>query len=244
MRVVLFASAMLVAAGQARQLAQPASMHSLAGETFDSIPTIFAQTETEQIGGGGPGMLGSTPDPKQLKEKAAKAIDKDDLKKMGKEKHQVFHKVKKILQGKTSKSRDMAGVLEDIISGKDIPGIDKPSKPKKSSEESSDDGPSGLVEPLGKKCDKECNFKYIIKHIQSQLNDRTRQRERESKDKMEKVTKELKEKIKKMKDSMKERTQKDKKEAVAAYQEEQKKVNSQIYNTMKSQLPKQMRAVI
>ena len=72
------------------------------------------------MGGGGP------PDAKVLKEKAAKAIDKDDKKKMGTEAHGMFHKVKKILSGHNEKARDMAGTLEDVLSGKAIPGIDKP----------------------------------------------------------------------------------------------------------------------
>ena len=44
---------------------------------------------------------------------------------MGSEKHAMFHRVKKILSGKNDKARDMAGVLEDVISGKPIPGMDK-----------------------------------------------------------------------------------------------------------------------
>jgi len=42
----------------------------------------------------------------------------------------MFHKVKKILSGKNEKARDMAAVVDDVISGKQIPGVDKPKKEK------------------------------------------------------------------------------------------------------------------
>ena len=75
------------------------------------------------------------PDAADLKKKAAAALDKDDKKKMGSDAHQVFHKVKKILQGKNKKSQDMAAVLEDVMEGRAIPGVDKPKeKPKKPDE--------------------------------------------------------------------------------------------------------------
>ena len=44
---------------------------------------------------------------------------------MGSEKHAMFHKVKKILSGKNDKARDMAGALEDVMSGKPLPGAEK-----------------------------------------------------------------------------------------------------------------------
>ena len=47
-----------------------------------------------------------------------------------------------------------------------------------------------------------------------------------------------------MKASMKQKAELDAQAAVQKYQIEQKKVNLKIYNTMKTQLPKQMRAVI
>ena len=120
MRVVLFASAMLVAAGQALSLASPLPQSAAECDAAEGLPTSFAQTEAEQLGA----AMG-LPDQNQLKDKAAKAIDKDDKKKMGSEKHAMFHRVKKILSGKNDKARDMAGVLEDVISGKPIPGMDK-----------------------------------------------------------------------------------------------------------------------
>lgn len=43
---------------------------------------------------------------------------------MGSEKHAMFHKVKKILSGKNDKARDMASVLDDVMKGKPIEGID------------------------------------------------------------------------------------------------------------------------
>ena len=64
---------------------------------------------------------------------------------MGSEKHAMFHKVKKILQGKNDKARDMAGVLEDVMSGKPVPGLDK-EKPKK--EESDKEDPPKTEEQV------------------------------------------------------------------------------------------------
>lgn len=67
MRVVLFASSMLAAVGQAMKL------ESLANETAEgAMPDWYAQTDSEQLGNM------AAPDLKQLSEKAAKAIDKDD----------------------------------------------------------------------------------------------------------------------------------------------------------------------
>lgn len=37
----------------------------------------------------------------------------------------MFTKVKRVLQGKNEKATTMAGVLEDVMSGKHIPGVDK-----------------------------------------------------------------------------------------------------------------------
>jgi len=68
------------------------------------------------------------PNQADLKKKAAIALDKDDKKKMGSEAHSMFHKVKKVLTGKNDKSRDMAAMIEDVMSGKAIPGVDKPKK--------------------------------------------------------------------------------------------------------------------
>ena len=43
---------------------------------------------------------------------------------MGTEKHMMFHKVKHILSKHNDESREMASMLEDVISGKAIAGID------------------------------------------------------------------------------------------------------------------------
>jgi len=45
-------------------------------------------------------------------------MDKDDKKKMGDEKYELFRKVKKILTNKSSESRKMAQTVEDILDGK------------------------------------------------------------------------------------------------------------------------------
>ena len=57
------------------------------------------------------------PDQGDLKKKAAKAIDKDDKKKMGDQKHATFMKIRKILEKKNEESRSMAKDLEAILEG-------------------------------------------------------------------------------------------------------------------------------
>lgn len=68
-------------------------------------PSVFAQT-------------GQVPDAGQLKEQAAKAMDKDDKKKMGEEKFNTFKRIRKILQGKNAAARNMAKNVEEILDGK------------------------------------------------------------------------------------------------------------------------------
>ena len=79
---------------------------------------MFAQTEVEQMG------LPGAPDKKQLLEKAEKAIEKDDKKKMGTDKFNTFMKIKKYLSGKNDKSRSLAGVLEKLLEGQPVRGLD------------------------------------------------------------------------------------------------------------------------
>ena len=50
MRVVLFASAMLVAAGQALSLNSPLFDNAAECDSAADQPTLFAQTEAEQLG--------------------------------------------------------------------------------------------------------------------------------------------------------------------------------------------------
>ena len=85
---------------------------------------ILAQTEVTQ----------SVPDQNQLVERASKAMDKDDKKKMGEEKYNQFHKIKKILKLKNNESKNMARLIEEVLDGK-TPDATK-EEPKK--EESSD----------------------------------------------------------------------------------------------------------
>ena len=50
MRVVLFASAMLVAAGQALSLASPLVQSAAECDAAEGLTTSFAQTDAEQLG--------------------------------------------------------------------------------------------------------------------------------------------------------------------------------------------------
>lgn len=151
--------------------------------------------------GGGGGM----PDAKQLKEKAAQAIDKDDKKKMGTEAHTMFHKIKKILSSKNEKARDMAGVLEDVMSGKPIAGIDKPK------EDDKDDKPETpeKTEPDTVSSDNADKLKGKISEIQTKLEARSKDRIKESELKLQKVVDTLKLQMEKMKDSMKHKSELD-----------------------------------
>ena len=83
-----------------------------------------------------------------------------------------------------------------------------------------------------------------MSEIQKKLEERNKDRERESELKLQRVVDTLKERMEKMKEAMKKKSELDQKAAVQKYQLEQKKVNLKIYNTMKHQLPKQMRNVI
>ena len=91
MKLILFASAVLSTMAEAIQLD---SNMSLDFSSVDQIPSdlILAQTEVTQ----------SVPDQNQLVERASKAMDKDDKKKMGEEKYSQFHKIKKILKLKNT----------------------------------------------------------------------------------------------------------------------------------------------
>ena len=48
------------------------------------------------------------PDANQLRERAAKAMDKDDKKKMGDDKFNLFRRIRKKLEGKNAESKKLA----------------------------------------------------------------------------------------------------------------------------------------
>ena len=81
---------MLAAAGDALSLSSP----GVAGGTPDH-DLVLAQT-------------GQVPDAGQLRDRAAKAMDKDDKKKMGDEKFNQYKKIRKILQQKNRDSQKLA----------------------------------------------------------------------------------------------------------------------------------------
>ena len=116
MRVVMFASAVLAATGEALSLSQ--SVHrnpaDLTMEAYD--PLTLAQTS-------------QVPDANQLRERAAKAMDKDDKKKMGDEKFNLFRRIRKKLEGKNAESKKLAQEIETALSNKKEE--DKKEEPKK-----------------------------------------------------------------------------------------------------------------
>ena len=95
MKVVLFASAVLAATGEALSLSQSVHRNTadLTMEAYD--PLTLAQTS-------------QVPDANQLRERAAKAMDKDDKKKMGDEKFNLFRRIRKKLEGKNAESKKLA----------------------------------------------------------------------------------------------------------------------------------------
>mmetsp|Transcript_672 Transcript_672/g.950 ORF Transcript_672/g.950 Transcript_672/m.950 type:complete len:124 (-) Transcript_672:2448-2819(-) len=123
---------------------------------------------------------------------------------MGTEKHQMFHKMKKILSGKNDKARDMAGVLDDIINGKAIPGLGKKPKEEKPKEEK----PEEPEEPEEPPADNS-KFKDTILQIQSKLEERSRDREKESQHKLETVVEKLRQRMEEMKANMKKKAELD-----------------------------------
>jgi len=80
---------------------------------------------------------------------------------MGSDKHALFHKAKKILGGKNSKAREFAAVVDDIINGKLIPGLDKPKEKKK--EEKEPEKTDDIVAKV------DGSFKDTVSSIQKQL---------------------------------------------------------------------------
>lgn len=78
------------------------------------------------------------PDPATLKLQAAKAMDKDDKKKMGEEKFNTFRRLRKILQGKNNTSKKMAQTIEDVLANRPTEGLVK--------KESSSSGKSSNVQ--------------------------------------------------------------------------------------------------
>ena len=131
MKVVLFASGVLAAVGEALSLAQ--SVHretaDLPMEGFD--PLTLAQTSQAR---------GADAD--QLREQAAKAMDKDDKKKMGEETFNMFRRVRKKLEGKNADSKKLAQNIEDILGGK--------KEEEKKKEEKKDEKPKAPATPVSK----------------------------------------------------------------------------------------------
>ena len=116
MKVVLFASAVLAATGEALSLSHNAHKNTADLTMGGYDPLTLAQTS-------------QVPDANQLRERAAKAMDKDDKKKMGDDKFNMFRRIRKKLEGKNAESKKLAQEIENALSNKKEE--DKKEEPKK-----------------------------------------------------------------------------------------------------------------
>ena len=91
MKVILFASAMLAAIGDAIPLESSNNSALNLAQVSQMLPNQQQQFN-----------------PKEIVKKAEKAMDKDDKKKMGNEKFHLYEKIRKTLQGKNRAAREMA----------------------------------------------------------------------------------------------------------------------------------------
>ena len=114
MKVVLFASALLAATGHALSLSQspPMAQKGTPGHSGPVDPLMLAQTSQQ------PAPQGGAPNAADLTLRAAKAMDKDDKKKMGEEKHNMFRRIRKVLEQKNAASKKMAENIEKALAGK------------------------------------------------------------------------------------------------------------------------------
>ena len=106
MKVVLFASGVLAAVGEALSLSQSVHRNTADLTMGGYDPLTLAQTSQ------------GVPDANQLRERAAKAMDKDDKKKMGDEKFNLFRRIRKKLEGKNAESKKLAQDIENALSNK------------------------------------------------------------------------------------------------------------------------------
>ena len=232
MRVVLFASAMLAAVGDALALSQ-VGLYQQDSNTPDGMPLVLAQTE-------------QMPDVTELKNKAAKAMDKDDKKKMGDEKFNQYRRIRKVFQQKNAESKKLAQKVEDVIDNKKGGSAEESSggsggsggSGSKSSSKTSRSGKGGSKEDTREK------VKSAVNSIKGRIEEKNKRTKEDQKKKLEEVVKTLRERMSTMKDTMEEKTKVDVKAAVAQSQVAQKKVNKQIYSAMNKQVPAKMRAVI
>ena len=131
MKVVLFASALLAATGHALSLSQSPSMaqKGTPGLSGPADPLMLAQTSQQ------PPPQGGAPNAADLTLKAAKAMDKDDKKKMGEDKHNMFRRIRKVLEQKNAASKKMAENIEKALAGKKIEDKKEEKKEEKKKEE-------------------------------------------------------------------------------------------------------------
>ena len=90
MKVILFASAMLAAYGNAMSLEErPFASSAQSAASEPEKQALFSFAQTSQL----PGQVNE----KELIKRAAKAMDKDDKKKMGADKFNQYQRIRKIL---------------------------------------------------------------------------------------------------------------------------------------------------
>ena len=232
MRVVLFTSAMLAAASDALQLSQMGA-NQQDSITPEGMPLVLAQTQ--QI-----------PDVGELKNKAAKAMDKDDKKKMGDEKFNQYRRIRKVLQQKNGESKKLAQKIEDVLDGKKSNSNEgSDGKKSRSGSRSGSKGKNNKSSSSkGTKGDTKDKVKSAVNSIKGRMEDKNKRTKEEQKKKLEEVVKTLRERMSTMKETMEEKSKVDVRSAVAESQVAQKKVNQKIYSAMNKQVPAKMRSVI
>ena len=206
MRVVLFTSAMLAAASDALQLSQMGA-NQQDSITPDGMPLVLAQTQ--QI-----------PDVGELKNKAAKAMDKDDKKKMGDEKFNQYRRIRKVLQQKNGESKKLAQKIEDVLDGKKSNSNEgSDGKKSRSGSRSGSKGKNNKSSSSkGTKGDTKDKVKSAVNSIKGRMEDKNKRTKEEQKKKLEEVVKTLRERMSTMKETMEEKSKVDVKAAVAESQ--------------------------
>ena len=170
-------------------------------------------------------------------------MDKDDKKKMGDEKFNLYRKIRKTLQQKNKDSKKTAEVIEKVLEGKHKSGSDSRSGSKdrggSRSRSRSRSKSSGKT-----KADTKDKVKSAVNSIKGRLDEKNKARKEDQKKKLEQVVKTLRERMDTMQETMEKKSKVDVKTAVAKSQVAQKKVNQKIYKAMNKEVPAKMRSVI
>ena len=203
---------MLFAVGEALSLKQSFQLSGDPTHAFgQALPDEIMLAQTGQAM---PGAVSQ----EQLVKKAQKAIDKDNLKKMGQQKHDLLKKIKRELEKPNSRDkRAFVQQTEDILDGNPLQ-VKSPSKRSKSTPPKEAPAP----EPQPKTQKPNSNEKIVrgaVKEIEGALKEEDAKRSMESKLKMQKIVGTLRDRMKIMEDTYKKKSLVDQELAVKKYQE-------------------------